>query len=168
MSIEMKEPMKPKVIKADYTLQSKIGSGPLDERIVKRCQKVMDSNDVDFSPLAQEFLDKLDSAIKEAKSGKLSTEQAVEIMTQPVMQLKANAAIFRYELIGNLANVMLSFLEAITDLDDDVLAIVDAHQKTLSAIVIKKMSGTGGAPGKQLEDELKGACKRYFSKKPKG
>ena len=27
-----------KIIKADYTLQSKVGSGPLDERIVERCQ----------------------------------------------------------------------------------------------------------------------------------
>ncbi len=165
MSIEMRDAAKAKVIKADYALQSKIGSGPLDERIVEKCQKVLENNDVDFSPLAKEFLEKLDSAIKEAKEGKLSMNEAVEAMTEPVMQLKANAATFRYELIGNLANVMLSFLEAIKEMDATVLDIVDAHHKTLSAIVIKKMSGDGGAPGKQLEDELKGACKRYFSKK---
>lgn len=167
MSIELQSPKKAKIIKADYSLLAKVGSGPLDEKLVQRCQKVMDSNTVDFTPLANEFLEKLKAAINDTKSGKLSKDKAIEAMSGPVMQLKGNAATFRYELIGNLANVMLSFLESITVLDDDVLAIVDAHHKTLSAIVLKKMSGTGGSSGKLLEDELKGACKRYFSRSQK-
>ncbi|MCB1531787.1 MAG: hypothetical protein KDJ35_02845, partial [Alphaproteobacteria bacterium] len=63
------------------------------------------------------------------------------------------------------ANVMLSFLEAVKELDEDVVRIVEAHHKTLSAIVIKKMQGDGGQAGKLMEDELRAACKRYFSKK---
>ncbi len=173
MSIEMKEPgkepnkapSKVKVTKADFMLQAKIGSGPLDERVVEACQKVMDRNDVDFTPLAVGFLSELEKAIEDTKKGKLKTKEAVKAMTSPVMQLKANAATFRYELIGNLANVMLSFLESIKSLDEDVISIVEAHQKTLSAILAKKMKGQGGEPGKQLEDELKDACKRYFRRK---
>ncbi len=163
--IQMNEPSEAKVIKADTSLQSRVGTGPLDERVVEKCQDVMDNNDVDFAPLAMEFLDKLAEAIKNARAGDLELDKAVGAMTEPVMQLKANAATFRYNLVGNLANVMLSFLEAVKEMDKTVLDIVDAHHKTLSAIVIKKMSGDGGAHGKQLEDELKGACKRYFSKK---
>lgn len=164
-SIEMREPKKPKITKADLSLQKKIGTGQIDERVVKKCQEVMDRNEVDFGPLALELLSKLDVAVKEAKKGGKPKAQAVQDIVTPVMQLKANAATFKYDLISNLANVMLSFLEAITDLDKTVIEIVEAHQKTLSVIVMKKMAGTGGAPGKQLEDELKGACKRYFTKK---
>ena len=165
MTIEMTNSEEPKVIKANYMLQAKVGSGPLDEKAVERCQEVMDNNTVDFAPLAMEFLDQLANGIEQAKSGDLTKDQAVEKMTQPVMQLKANATTFKYTLIGNLANVMLSFLEAVKELDNDVIAIVTAHHKTLSAIVIKKMQGDGGEYGKQMEAELKAACKRYFTKK---
>ena len=154
-----------RVHKADKTLQTRVGTGPLDERLVERSQKVMDSNTVDFAPLANEFLDKLDQAIQQTRSGDLSKAEAMQSMTTQVMQLKANAATFKYILVGNLANIMLSFLESVKNLDEDALTIVSAHQQTLKAIVAKKMAGDGGAVGQQMEEELKAACKRYFAKR---
>jgi hypothetical protein len=167
MHIDMTEmkPDKPKVIKANKSLQEKVGTGKIDDTVIEKCQTVMDNNDVDFTPLAMEYLDKLATAIKTAKTSDISMEEAVSNLTAPVMQLKANAATFKYSLIGNLANVMLSFLEGVQELDKDAISIVEAHHKTLTAIVIKKMTGTGGAFGAQMEDELKNACKRYFAKR---
>lgn len=156
---------KPRVIKANKSLQTKVGTGKIDDSVVEKCQAVMDSNDVDFTPLAMEYLTVLTDAIQKAKKSDIDTEQAVANLTAPVMQLKANAATFKYNLIGNLANVMLSFLEGISELDEDAIAIVEAHHKTLTAIVVKKMKGSGGMFGQQMEDELKGACKRYFAKR---
>ena len=80
---------------------------------------------------------------------------------------KANAAIFHYTLIGSMANVMLSFLEAIKEFDKDAIEMVAAHHTTLKAIVLKKMSGDGGAVGEQMVQELKDACARYYAKKKK-
>lgn len=165
MMIDMEEKKQPRVIKANYVLQAKIGSGPLDSKTVEKCQKVIDNNDVDFAPLAIQFLDTLKKAIEEARQGNVNLEESIQTMTQPVMELKANAKIFKYDLIGNLANVMLSFLEAIKTMDKNVIEIVDAHHKTLTAIVTNKMKGNGGVNGKQLEQELKDACKRYFQSK---
>lgn len=153
------------VIKASKALQAKVGAGPLDEKVIERCQEVMDNNTVDFAPLALEYLNTLESAIAHAKSGEIDIKKATEEMTAPVMQLKANATTFKYNLIGNLANIMLSFLEGVKELDNDVIAIVSAHHQTLKAIVLKKMNGDGGAVGKTMEEELKGACARYFSKR---
>ena len=154
-----------RVHKANKMLQAKVGTGKIDEKTVERCQKVMDNNDVEFAPVAKEFLDKLQVAIERTRKGELEKDDAVKAMTEPVMQLKANSSMFKYTLIGNLANVMLSFLEAVKDLDNDVIEIVAAHHQTLSAIVIKKMKGDGGAHGAQMESELKGACARYFAKR---
>ena len=165
MMIDMAENKKPRVIKANYILQAKVGSGPLDEKVVKECQKVLDNNNVDFAPMAKQFLDKLENAIEKAKNGEVKFDEAVNLMTLPVMELKANAAIFKYDLIGNLANVMLSFLESVKELDKTVIEIVSAHHKTLHAIVANKMKGDGGQNGKKLEQELKDACKRYFQSK---
>ena len=158
------KPNGPKVIKADKKLQTKVGTGQIDENLVERCQEVIDNNSVDFAPLAKEYLDLLSEAIKAAKSSEMEKSEAISNMTAPVMQLKANAAIFKFNLIGNLANVMLSFLEAVDKLDADALSIVEAHHKTLTAIVLKNMKGDGGAFGKQMEEELKNACKRYYAK----
>lgn len=154
-----------KIIKADLTLQARIGNGPLDERVVERCQKIIDNNNVDFEPLATEYLEKLRVAITAAKKGSAPTKALIQKMTEPVMQLKANAATFRYTLVGNLANVMLGFLEAVEKIDDNVLEIVSAHEKTLTIIVTKKMKGDGGEHGKMFEQELQSACNRYFTKK---
>jgi hypothetical protein len=81
------------------------------------------------------------------------------------MELKANAATFRYSLIGNLANIMLSFLESLTVMDKDAIEIVKAHHSTLHMIIVRKMTGDGGEGGKQLQKELQQACDRYYHKR---
>lgn len=158
---------KVKIIEADKSLQGKVGTGSIDERVIEQAQENMDRDrdSIDFTPLAKEYLDKLNEAVKQARAGELDRDEAVQAMTTPVMQLKANAKTFNYELVGTLANVMLSFLEAIKKLDNDVIEIVAAHHKTLTLIVMQKMKGDGGAAGQQMEAELKAACKRYFTKR---
>ena len=153
-----------KVIKANRGLQTKVGTGQLDEDLLAKCQSVMDGNDVDFEPMAKEFLNLLGDAIKNAKEPGANTKKVIHSMTAPVMQLKANAALFKFNLVGSLANVMLSFLESVEELDKDAIAIVEAHHKTLSAIIIKNMKGDGGTFGKQMEEELRNACKRYYAR----
>lgn len=151
-----------KIIKANYALQAKVGLGPLDLEVVRKCQAVMDSNQVDFAPMAEQLLIKLKRTIDKLAKKELNIHQGTAEMRATVMELKANAGTFGYPLIGNLANIMLSFLEAIRVIDNDVIDIVDAHHKTLSIIVSKRMKGTGGEHGKLFETELKSACKRYF------
>lgn len=154
-----------KIFKANFKLQEKVGSGPLDEKKVQESQRVIETNEVDFGPTALEILQKLENAIKLAQSSSANMQKAKALLTTPVMELKANAAIFKYNLIGNLANIMLSFLEAISDLDKDAVEIVNAHRNTLHMIVVRKMSGDGGEGGKLLVKELQQACDRYYNKR---
>lgn len=156
---------KPNVIKANYRLQQKVGAGPLDEKIVKASQQVMDTNQVDFEPLGLAILRRLEDALARTKEPGVSMAQMKDMLTTPVMELKANASTFRYTLIGNLANIMLSFLEAIKTMDQDAIEIVRAHHATLHMIVVRKMAGDGGEAGKQLTSELQQACDRYYHKK---
>lgn len=162
MSAEKK---KARIIKAAGLLQAKVGAGPMDERVVERCQTVMDSNTVDFAPLGMEYLEKLEKAIEQARQNPTDTQSAIQAMVEPVMQIKAHAPTFHYPLIGSLANIMLGFLENVKTLDADVIDITAAHHQTLSAIISKNMRGDGGPYGKQLEEELKSACQRYFEKR---
>lgn len=155
----------PKVIKASYVLQSRVGAGPLDEEKVKRSQQIIEKNNIDFVPLGLQFLDELEALLQKAEGQDMEATLLREQLTQPVMQLKANASMFKYHLIGDLANIMLSFLESIEEVDQDALEIVRAHHSTLKAIIMKKMTGDGGAHGKAFQNELKQACRRYFTKR---
>lgn len=153
------------IIKAKYDLQDRVGAGPLNDAIVDQCERVMQSNDVDFTPMARDYLDDMLAVAQKAKAGKYaSKEDAVAAITAPVMQLKANAPTFGYDLIGSMATIMLSFMETIEEIDETVVKIVEAHHQTLLAIVMKKMKGDGGAHGRTLQEELQGVCKRYLTK----
>jgi hypothetical protein len=170
MSIETiekteKEGIRAKIIKANHVLKAKIGMGPLDVKAVARAQSVIDNNSYDFAPMALHYLTKLADAINETRDGKIAQDIATGRMSEIVMQLKANSPIFKYRLIGNLASLMLGFLESIDKIDNDVLDIVDAHHKTLRVIVSKKLEGDGGAMGEKLQQELKDAIRRYTEKK---
>lgn len=156
-----------KVIKADYLLKDKIGTGTVNQDVVELCQAILDNNPFDFSPIAHEQLETLIKVIGQAQRHELTRDDATQKMTECVMQLKANAPMFGYDLVGQLANIMLSFLESISEIDDHAIEIVSAHHNTLHAIVVKKMRGDGGQAGKQFEIELKNACERYFNSKRK-
>lgn len=157
-----------KVYKASRTLQAKVGSGAVAPDVIEKVQKNMDANTTDFQPVAQTFLDQLTAEIAQAAAGKEDMEHLRANVTRTVMQLKANGAMFGYSLVGELANIMMNFLESVTALDKDILAILDANHKTLSVIVRTKMKGDGGAQGAALKGELEGVCRRYLEKKGAG
>lgn len=159
------EKEKAKVIKANYRLQQKVGAGPLDLKTVIQSQHLIDNNQVDFVPLGLDILKKLEVALAQAQTGTAPIKEIKQMLTTPVMELKANATIFHYTLIGTLANIMLNFLEAIVILDKDAIDIVKAHHDTLHMIVVRKMKGTGGDAGNILTKELQQACDRYYHKK---
>ena len=152
-----------KIIRPNYLLKAKVGHLTPNKETITKCQNVIDKNDVDFTPYAKDMLQKLEKTIEKAKSGELTKDQSKAQMAEHVMQLKANAPMFGYELVGNLANIMLNFLEQIKWLDQHVIEIVTAHHKTLSLIFIKNMRGDCGEIGKRFEKELKDACARYFN-----
>ncbi len=159
-------PQRIEVIKANRMLQAKVGTGKLSTELIARAQAVIDENETDFAPLAQQFLSELADAIQKSQAEGQNTAHK-EAITNAIMQLKANAATFQYNLVGKLAGIMLTFMERIEDMDEDAISIADAHYRTLHALIKKEMKGDGGTYGKELERELNNACVRYFLKRDK-
>lgn len=154
-----------KVYKAARTLQAKVGTGAVAAETVAACQKTIEENQTDFMPVAGKFLDELEAEIARARGGADDMETLRQNLTRLVMQLKANGAMFGYSLVGELANILMHFMESVTQVDDDIIAILDANHKTLSAIVRTKMRGDGGPQGAALKTELQGVCARYLDRK---
>lgn len=160
------EKTKARTIAASKLLQTKAGRGQIREDQAAACQDALETSTSNFEPVAMEFLNKLERALSEAANsddGDLEAHKAK--LFQPIFDLKANAKMFKYDLVSIMANIMVSFLEKITHLDKDAVEIVKAHHNTLTLIVQKKMDGTGGEAGKALAKELQSACVRYFAKR---
>src|SRR5690606_34435006 len=94
----------------------------------------------------------------------LRSRDTQALIAGPVMELKANGAMFEYPLISDVAGILLNFLENLQDLNDDALEIVKVHRRTLHVIVTSRLRGTGGRDGQALLQELVDACERYFKK----
>jgi hypothetical protein len=181
--MKQSDAVKVKITKASRELQIKAGTGEIDPVRIQKAEKVIVEKTKDFEPVVIPILSRLQQGVLEAKQGLQKIENPAagehrtfaeinDIMksmisgiTQPVMDLKATAKMYRYDLISAMANIMLDFLEKLTDLDKDAIEIVEAHHKTISLLLTKKVSGAGGTTGELLQTELQDACQRYFAKK---
>lgn len=158
----------PRFIKPPNKLKQKVGNGGIDEALLEQGQHFIESTDLDFVPIAREFLEELTRYAEDAKSGKLKPEEGLEKIVQPVMQLKANGGMFRYQLVSDVADIALQFLENVDAINEDGLEVIRAHENAIQVIIGNKLRGDGGAEGYALVKELHEACKRYFVKhKPK-
>lgn len=146
-------------------LQAKVGSGDLDEKKIAKSQSVIESDQTDFAPMAHGFFDNLETALNAIPPNPADTKAAIQPVIVEIMQIKANASMFNYNLVGTLASIVLNFLENLESWDENTHKIVDAHLKTLRHIVSNGMKGDGGEFGHQLTTELRDACQRYFAKK---
>jgi hypothetical protein len=153
------------VIKANRLLQSKVGSGNIDDERISKSQAVIESDQTDFAPLAHEFLNQLEKALTLVPKEPEDVKKSIQPVIVEIMQIKANAAMFNYNLMGTLANIVLNFLENLDSWDQDTYDIVEAHLKTLRLIINNGMKGNGGEYGTELTTELRDACNRYFARK---
>lgn len=140
---------------------SKIGPGELDPETIARSQRVMDENRIDFVPLARKYLAELEEDIAKIKGIENVTPRHLRDISASVMQIKANARIFKYDRLGDLAAVMLNFIENLKEIDREVLSIIEAHDRSLRLLVDREISGDGGNIGLTFQKELEDVCVRY-------
>jgi hypothetical protein len=153
---------KAELITPPNILKEKVGSGGLDETVLVKAQAMLESNTVDFAPIATMLLDSLGEAIQKVTSGTLTGEPAIEAMIYPAMQLKAQGTMFHYALVTDISDTLVNFLETVSIVDKDVLDIVSAHRKAIAATVTGRIKGDGGKTGADLRNALLDACNRYY------
>lgn len=154
-------------IPGKLTLRKEVAESLLNPTLIQRGQSILDSNRIDFVPLVTHFLDQLSKAVEVAQSKENPGRRDLSNLIDEVMQIKANAKIFKYDLVGDLAGIMLHFLEELNEIDANVVQIIEAHQKTLRHLINHEIKGDGGASGEILKEELTSACNRYMNVKIK-
>lgn len=150
-------------------IKAKVGSGGLSDDILIKAQAVLETNNTDFAPLAEMYLQNLNAAIDGGKFliGFMGDhETAILSMIYPSMQLKANGGMFHFPIITQLADKMVQFLEVIETIDRDVIDLVNAFVITIRAVIAGRVHDIKSARGQELLSALDGACRRYFTRHP--
>lgn len=157
---------KPRFIKPPNVLKQKAGVGGFDEKLIARSQEFIEKNQVDFIPYAEQFLKDFAAGVKAASKNSDNFRDVRDDIIRPIMQMKANGGMFRYQLVSEVADIALQFVEAIEidSINEEALDVLRAHENTLKVIITNKLQGSGGAEGFKLVQELDKACKRYFTK----
>lgn len=145
-------------------LKAKVGSGGIDPKLLEKAQEQIENNDTDYESFAIGLLN--DFAAANEKAFKKDTPKNKDGIAVAVMQLKASGGMFKYQLISDIADICLNFVEGVEGFNEDAYRVVKAHQNSLNIILQNKLTGSGGAEGTALIKELHSACNRYHAKHP--
>ncbi|MCD8498000.1 MAG: hypothetical protein LRZ85_07965 [Alphaproteobacteria bacterium] len=153
---------KARFINPPNRIKQKAGSGGISDTLIERAQFHIETSDFDYTPEAEIHIKALSDIIAGLKKGK--TTGPVDPLINPVMQLKASGGMFHYQLVSDVADIALNFLESLKTLNDAALDVVQAHLHTIRIIMNNKLKGDGGKEGFALIQELDKACQRYYAK----
>lgn len=156
---------KARFIKPPNKLKAKVGHGGLDPKVLEKAQEFINNNKVDFIPIANDFLKRMEESGKSLQE--TNDNKSMEALVESIMQLKASGGMFKYQLVSEIADSCLHFIENIEEFNDDARAVIKAHENTIKIILKNKLTGDGGKEGYALVKELNKASERYFSKHAK-
>lgn len=143
-------------------LKEKVGSGGLPLSVIQRADEVIRDTEIDFTPTAQILMRGIENALKTAEQDGMRTRTHITLLSGPIMQMKANCGMFGYPLLSDIAAISLGFLENVVVLDDDAMAVIRAHIKTMTIVLAQGLRGHGGKQGIHLIAELRKVCDRYY------
>lgn len=153
---------KARFIKPPNKLKAKVGHGGLDPKVLEKAQEFITNNNVDFIPIANDFLQRMEESEKKLQES--NDNKSRNVLIESIMQLKASGGMFKYQLVSEIADSCLHFIENIEDYNNDAHTVVKAHENTIKIILRNKLMGDGGKEGYALVKELNKASTRYFSK----
>ena len=156
------------IIKPSNALQSKVGSGGLDETIIQKAQTALEKTPVDYRPLGDSYLAALIHGVERAKNSRAGDdrEDLILALLQPAAHLKASGSMCRYPLITKMADRLVEFLEVVKEPDEPVLEIVLAFHAAMNTVLKGRITGPNSQYGEKLIKALNEACWRYFERFP--
>ena len=158
---------KNKMIQVPNVLKDKAGEGgeaPI--MAIKEAQMFMTNNEIDFKPMAARHLKQIDADFKSFQNAddKKEKDDYLKKIIENIMQIKAHGGMFHYQIMSNIANVVLHFLDSITEYHPELYQIIEAHNNSIRIVIKRNIKGDGGMQGQAIMEELQNVTKRYQKK----
>jgi hypothetical protein len=150
-----------KLVVPENTLKQKVGTGGFTEAVLTKAQQGLDKNEIDFRPMAFEYLEQLDEIFSKMASGEIKNEEMLDAVMFPVMQLRAQGSLFKYPSVTKISHVLIDCLETVTNFDKNVVDLVQAYKKSTKALLTLQIKEDTHKTTKELCTALFDACGRY-------
>lgn len=154
----------PRYFKADFELQQKVGTGQLDATAVARVQDYLDKVDIDVTADLRASMDVIAANLDEARALSYDREQFLPVISRELMNIKAMSGMFRQMMVCRVSAFVLTFLEDIKKVDNDVLGILAVYLNVVRSLMDRKITDDTNAHGQAFLQEIRAACKRYYDK----
>lgn len=146
------------ILTANNSLQNKAGSGGIPSFTIKKCQTFLDSNTMDFLPVAESILDRLYTLLAKLQQKEEYQFAYYEKILECVMQLKANGKMFQYPLITTLGEIVMEHLEQNPTLPEETITILGKFCEILNIILQNKMNTVSAQQEKRFKKQISDLC----------
>ena len=157
-------PSKVTIVKPAFALRDKTGGGDVAVERIKSADKALKENNVEFIPMAKQYLQDLEKALDRMRSNPENTDDLRPELTKAFMELKANASLFGYSLITDLATIAFNLLEDAENIDQNLANILIAQHKSFTLVISQDIKGDGDQIGEAMRKEFLAVRERYLKK----
>ena len=156
---------KPRVIKAEKALRSKIGPrAKITDDQIASAQKIIDQPEIDFKPYALEYVQKIEDAVNAARQVSYMQGDDYYKITIPLTQIKGQATMFGNVVASIISARILKFMEHYQRLDEDVFKIMDVYIQSVRLSYHSRLFTLEQSDAHTLLSELDYAIDRYHTK----
>lgn len=155
-----------KIVKPKNTLKEKVGDGGFNQESIKKAQKTIEENVVDFKPIATRYLGEIKEALREADT-KTDSDELYSILLDQLTQLRAQGSMFQYPAITLLTDTVVDLLDSLKRIDPTILEIIQAYEQSAMVLIAQEIKDDKNPVCQALVKELAIVCLKYKEKQQK-
>lgn len=138
-------------------LKMKVGSGGVDKEAIKEAEMAIQVlGHKMYSKWADDDLGRMREAFETLKQTKLDDPASLDKMLRICWDMKGLGGTFGYPLVTTITHYLSNYLEHCRDKENNRVsaAVVSPHIDALFVVLSQKVSGDGGAIGRELVSGL--------------
>jgi hypothetical protein len=152
-----------KIVIPKNILKEKVGSGGFREESIKKAQSTIENNDVDFNPIASEYLNKIRSDLSNYENHQDSPRLYSGLLDH-LTQLRAQGSMFQYSSITVITDIVVDLLDSLKNVDDKLIEIINAYEKCATILLKQRIKDQNSPTCMSIAKELKNVCVKYKAK----
>lgn len=145
-------------------LKEKVGDGGFSEKDIQQAQEFIQETEIDFNPIALRYLKELKNTLSKYHGDPSGSSNLRDMLLDSLMQLRAQGAMFGYESVTILTDVVVDLLDNLKKVDAKVVEIIEAYEKALSLLLGQGITKADDKVCVAMKTEMALTCKKYLDK----
>lgn len=142
-------------------LKMKVGDGRIDPDAVAKAENAVLQLKDDFLEWVRQDLERLEAALTRAKQDGAARKTHIETLFAVSHDMKGQGGTFGYPLISRIGHSLCTMLER--DGKDANLKVATAHVEAIRGVIVRNVTGDGGAIGQQIAEGLEAAASQHLT-----